>query len=80
MNAPAALMPLIHAYMTPYAMGFPLSLAIMGFNGVLRGQDEAKRTSTVSIVYAGANMVLNAGAFGFQGFGIAGSAYATVIG
>jgi putative MATE family efflux protein len=84
MNAPAPLMPLIRAYMTPYACGFPLSLAIMGFNGVLRGQGEAKRTSTVSITYAAANWVLNpiliVGAFGFEGFGIAGSAYATVIG
>lgn len=84
MNAPAPLMPLIRAYMTPYACGFPLSLAIMGFNGVLRGQGEARRTSTVSIAYAAANMVLNpiliGGAFGFAGFGIAGSAYATLIG
>ena len=84
MNAPAHLMPLIRAYMTPYSMGFPLSLVIMGFNGVLRGQGEAKRTSTVSIAYAAANWVLNplliTGAFGFEGFGIAGSAYATVIG
>jgi putative MATE family efflux protein len=84
MNAPDHLMPLIRAYMAPYACGFPLSLAIMGFNGVLRGQGEAKRTSTVSITYAAANWVLNpiliAGAFGFEGFGIAGSAYATVIG
>jgi putative MATE family efflux protein len=84
MNAPAALMPLIRAYMTPYACGFPLSLVIMGFNGVLRGQGEAKRTSTVSIAYAAANWALNpvlvTGAFGFAGFGIAGSAYATVIG
>ncbi len=84
MNAPAHLMPLIRAYMAPYACGFPLSLAIMGFNGVLRGQGEAKRTSTVSITYAAANWVLNpiliTGAFGFEGFGIAGSAYATAIG
>jgi putative MATE family efflux protein len=84
MNAPKHLMPLIHAYMVPYACGFPLSLAIMGFNGVLRGQGEAKRTSTVSITYAAANWVLNpiliTGAFGFEGFGIAGSAYATGIG
>ncbi|WP_324076659.1 MAG: MATE family efflux transporter [Erythrobacter sp.] len=88
MNAPAHLMPLIRAYMTPYAAGFPFSLAIMGFNGVLRGQGEAKRTSTVSITYAAANWVLNpiliTGApeilGGFEGFGIAGSAYATVIG
>lgn len=88
MNAPPALMPLIRAYMAPYAMGFPLLLAIMGFNGVLRGQGEARRTSTVSITYAAANWVLNpvlilgAPGFlgGFAGFGIAGSAYATVIG
>ena len=84
MNAPAHLMPLIRDYMAPYACSFPLSLAIMGFNGVLRGQGEAKRTSTVSITYAAANWVLNpiliTGAFGFAGFGIAGSAYATAIG
>lgn len=84
MNAPAHLMPLIRAYMAPYAMGFPLSLAIMGFNGVLRGQGEARRTSTVSIAYAAANWVLNpiliTGAFGIGGYGIAGSAYATVTG
>ncbi|MFM7349881.1 MAG: MATE family efflux transporter [Erythrobacter sp.] len=84
MNAPEHLMPLIHAYMAPYALAFPLSLAIMGFNGVLRGQGEAKRTSTVSITFAAANWVLNpiliTGALGFEGFGIAGSAYATGIG
>jgi putative MATE family efflux protein len=84
MNAPSHLMPLIRAYMAPYALGFPLSLVIMGFNGVLRGQGEARRTSTVSITYAAANWVLNpvlvTGGFGFAGFGIAGSAYATVIG
>jgi putative MATE family efflux protein len=84
MNAPAHLMPLIRAYMTPYACSFPLSLVIMGFNGVLRGQGEARRTSTVSITYAAANWVLNplliTGGFGFAGFGIAGSAYATGIG
>jgi putative MATE family efflux protein len=84
MNAPLHLMPLIRAYMTPYACSFPLSLMIMGFNGVLRGQGEAKRTSTVSITYAAANWVLNplliTGGFGFAGFGIAGSAYATGIG
>lgn len=84
MNAPERLMPLIRAYMAPYALGFPLSLAIMGLNGVLRGQGEAKRTSIVSIAYAAANWVLNpiliTGALGFEGYGIAGSAYATIIG
>jgi putative MATE family efflux protein len=70
--------------MVPFACGFPLSLTIMGFNGVLRGQGEARRTSTVNIAYAAANWVLNpiliTGALGFEGFGIAGSAYATAIG
>ena len=84
MNAPADLMPIIREYMRPYAMGFPLILAIMGFNGVLRGQGEARKTSTISIAYAGANWVLDplliTGAFGFEGYGMAGAAYATVIG
>ena len=84
MNAPADIMPLIRTYMVPFSIGFPLSFAIMGFNGVLRGQGEAKRTSTVSIAYAAANWVLDplliTGALGFEGFGIAGAAYATAIG
>ncbi|KWV91015.1 MATE family efflux transporter [Erythrobacter sp. YT30] len=84
MNAPDDLMPLIQMYMRPYALGFPLILAIMGFNGVLRGQGEARKTSYVSLTYAAANWVLDpiliTGAFGFEGFGITGAAYATVIG
>ncbi|MFU7528747.1 MATE family efflux transporter [Qipengyuania sp. ASV99] len=84
MNAPEHLRPLIRAYMQPYALGLPLILVIMGFNGVLRGQGEARRTSLVSITYAAANWVLDplliTGAFGFEGFGIAGAAYATIIG
>jgi putative MATE family efflux protein len=84
MNAPADLMPIIHDYMQPYAIGFPLILVIMGFNGVLRGQGEARRTSTVSIAYAAANWVLDplliTGAFGIEGYGMAGAAYATVAG
>ncbi|WP_298336718.1 MATE family efflux transporter [uncultured Erythrobacter sp.] len=84
MNAPAHLRGLILDYMQPYALGFPLVLAIMGFNGVLRGQGEAKKTSYISITYAAANWVLDpiliTGAFGFEGFGIVGAAYATIIG
>ncbi|MDC8754424.1 MATE family efflux transporter [Erythrobacter sp. sf7] len=84
MNAPAQLMPLIRDYMRPYATGFPLILVIMGFNGVLRGQGEARKTSTISISYAAANWVLDplliTGAFGVEGYGMAGAAYATVIG
>ncbi|MEL6529388.1 MAG: MATE family efflux transporter [Pseudomonadota bacterium] len=84
MNAPEHVLPLIRTYMQPFALGFPLILLIMGFNGVLRGQGEARRTSTVSITYAAANWVLDpiliTGAFGFEGYGILGAAYATVIG
>ncbi len=35
MQADKALLPLISAYMTPYALGFPLLLLQMGGNGVL---------------------------------------------
>jgi len=84
MNAPDHVAPLIRTYMQPFALGFPLIFAIMGFNGVLRGQGEARKTSTVSITYAAANWVLDpiliTGAFGFEGFGIIGAAYATIIG
>ncbi len=84
MQADNTLLPLIRIYMVPYAFGFPLLLLIMGVNGVLRGQGEANRTSIVSITYAVANWILDpiliTGAFGFEGFGIAGAAYATIIG
>ena len=84
MNAPAHLLPLIEVYMQPFAFGFPLMLAIMGFNGVLRGQGEARKISLVNISYAAANWVLDplliTGAFGFEGFGIAGAAFASVLG
>ena len=84
MNAPEGLRELIRIYMEPFAFGFPLMLAIMGFNGVLRGQGEARKTSLVSLSYAAANWVLDpiliTGALGVEGYGIAGAAYATVIG
>ncbi len=84
MQADKALLPLIRIYMVPYALGFPLLLLIMGVNGVLRGQGEARKTSLVSISYAVANWILDpifiTGALGFEGFGIAGAAYATIIG
>lgn len=84
MQADDAQLPLIKAYMVPYALGFPLLMLIMGLNGVLRGQGEAKKTSYISITYAAANWVLDpiliTGAFGFEGYGVAGAAYATIIG
>lgn len=84
MQADEAQMPLIRTYMQPFAIGFPLQLMIMGVNGVLRGQGEAKRTSLISITYASANWILDpiliTGAFGFEGFGMVGAAYATIVG
>ncbi len=84
MNADAQTLPLIRAYMRPYALGLPLLLLMMGFNGVLRGQGEARKTSYLSLTYAVVNWVLDpiliSGAFGFDGFGIAGATYATLAG
>ncbi len=71
MNADEELLPFIRTYMRPFAISFPLLLAIMGINGVLRGQGEAKKTSIISITYAAANWVLDpiliTGAFGIGG-------------
>lgn len=84
MEASGEQLPLIRSYMQPFALGFPLMMAIMGINGVLRGQGEARMTSYVSITYSAANWVLDpiliTGAFGFEGLGMAGAAYATLIG
>ncbi|GAB5348224.1 MATE family efflux transporter [Alteriqipengyuania sp. 357] len=84
MNAPDNLLPLIRDYMDPFALAFPFSLVLMGFNGVLRGQGEAKMSSFINIAYAAVNWVLDplliTGAFGIEGFGIAGAAYATLVG
>lgn len=84
MGASDALLPLIDAYMAPFALGFPLLLVGMGINGCLRGQGLAKRSSSVLLMMAVANWILDplliTGAFGFEGFGIAGAAYATIGG
>ena len=84
MNADAATLPYIRAYMQPFALGFPLLMAIMGINGTLRGQGEARKTSYISICYAAANWVLDpiliTGAFGIEGLGIVGATYATLTG
>ena len=84
MNADAATLPYIRAYMQPFALGFPLLMTIMGINGTLRGQGEARKTSYISICYAAANWVLDpiliTGAFGIEGLGIVGATYATLTG
>ena len=84
MNAEEDIRPLIREYMVPYAMGFPLLLTIMGMNGVLRAQGEARKSSYINVSYAVANWILDplliTGAFGFEGFGLVGAAYATIAG
>ena len=84
MNAPADLLPLIKLYMAPFALGFPLQIGIMGFSGVLRAQGEAGKSSAINVSFAAVNWILDpiliTGAFGFEGWGITGAAYATISG
>ncbi|MDE1467144.1 MATE family efflux transporter [Aurantiacibacter sp. D1-12] len=84
MQADEAILPLIDEYMAPFALGFPLMIAMMAMNGVLRGQGAAKSNTLVLIVYSIGNWVLDpiliTGAFGFAGYGVAGAAYATLGG
>ena len=84
MQASEELLPLILEYMGPFALGLPVLLLQMGLSGVLRGQGEARYVSLISITYAVVNWVLDpiliTGAFGFDGFGVAGAAYASIIG
>ncbi len=84
MNASDDVLPLIRVYMVPYACSFPLLLVIMGMSGVLRAQGEARKASYINISYAAANWILDpiliTGAFGFEGLGIVGAAYATGAG
>lgn len=84
MQADEALLPLIDDYMTPFAFGFPLLLMMNGLNGVLRAQGAANRSTAILMTYAITNCIFDPilidGAFGWQGFGIAGAAYATNLG
>ena len=84
LQADAALLPLIDAYMQPYALGFPLLLAMMGMNGVLRGQGAAARSTLILLAYAAANWALDPllilGGLGIPPQGIAGAGYAAVGG
>ncbi len=84
MQADATILPLIDEYMAPFALGFPLMIAMMGMNGVLRGQGAAKSNTLVLLIYSAGNWVLDpiliTGAFGIAGYGVAGAAYATIGG
>ncbi len=84
MQAEPALLPLIDAYMWPYALGFPLLLTMMGMNGVLRGQGAAGRSTAILLAYAAVNLALDPllilGGLGVPAMGIAGAGYATLGG
>ncbi len=84
MQADEDILPLIDQYMLPYSFGFVLMMTMMGANGVLRGQGAAKSNTAVLIIYSIVNWILDpiliTGAFGIEGFGVAGAAYATIGG
>ncbi|MEO1731738.1 MAG: MATE family efflux transporter, partial [Pseudomonadota bacterium] len=84
MNASPHLLPLIKDYMAPFALGFPLQIGIMGLSGVLRAQGEARKASLINLSFAVVNWILDPiliiGAFGFEGLGMTGAAYATIAG
>ncbi|MDF1762373.1 MAG: MATE family efflux transporter [Oleibacter sp.] len=84
MNASANLLPLIDAYMTPFALGFPLLLINMAGNGTLRGQGLAGKASLILVAMAVTNWILDPllihGVGSFEGYGIRGAAYATIVG
>ena len=82
MNAQDDVLPLIDAYMTPFALGFPVLIASQGLNGVLRAQGAAVRSSSILWVIAVSNWILDplliAGWGPFPAYGVAGAAYASV--
>ena len=83
LQATDALLPLIGDYIVPYAIGFPALLVAMGANGVLRGQGEALKSSSILIIVALVNGVLDPllifGLGPFPALGIAGAAWATAL-
>jgi len=84
MNASPDLLPLIDSYMTPFAFGFPMLLINMAGNGALRAQGMAGKASMILMMMALVNLILDplliTGAGIFEGFGIQGAAYATIVG
>lgn len=77
------LLPLIAEYLVPYAIGFPALLVAMGANGVLRGQGEAVKSSSILLIVALVNGVLDPllifGLGPFPALGVAGAGWATAL-
>ena len=59
LQAEADLLPLIDAYMAPYALGFFALPFMMGLNGALRAQGAAKRSMAILITMAVTNWILD---------------------
>ena len=83
LQAPPDLLPLIGDYIVPYAFGLPLLLLAMGANGVLRGQGEAVKSSSILVAVALVNGVLDPllifGIGPFPALGVSGAGWATAI-
>lgn len=81
LGARVELLPLVDAYIVPYALAFPLLVVTMGMNGVLRAQGLALRSSSILFAVAIVNWILDpvliAGWGPWPAFGLAGAAYAT---
>lgn len=83
MNASDDLRPLIRSYIVPYCFGFPLLLVGMGANGALRGQGEARKSSSILILVAICNAILDPllifGIGPFPALGVAGAGWALAL-
>ena len=78
LQADPELLPLIEAYMRPFALAFPLLLWLMGISGCLRGQGAAKRAAAILLTFALSSWVLDP--ILVPRLGIAGAAYAAIGG
>ena len=83
MNASPELRSIIAEYVGPFTLGFPFLLVAMGANGALRGQGEAVKSSSMLIIIAVVNAVLDPILiFGWgpaPALGVAGAAWAVAI-
>lgn len=83
LNARGPVLEHIHEYMVPYSLSYAFSLTTMCFNGILRGQGEAVRSSAILMTLAAVNGVLDplliAGWGPLPALGVQGAALATAI-
>ncbi len=84
MQAEPDILVIIDEYILPFSIVFPILLAMMAINGVLRAQGMAKSSTAVLIAYSVVNWALDpiliGGIGSFAGYGVAGAAYASGAG